>query len=187
MQDIRRLLLVLLFLLPSVMLCAQDLAVYEARGPVKQIIWARESGRGYPISYFNCKHDFDRRGRDKGVDKRYYAERDKRGRMKREGMDPTDAYYWHYDKKGRVTWVYYLRRGDYEFDEFVIYYFYAANGEVGKYRIHSGNPSDVWDAIDELTVRVTERDSHGNWTKRELTSNDGQHVYKEERAIAYYK
>lgn len=180
-------LLMLLFWLPFVSAQAQDLAVYEARGPVKQIQWAKEDGRNYPTPFFIGTREFNRRGRDIGFDRRYYAERDRRGRMKREGMDPTDAYYWHYDKKGRVTWCHNLHRGDTEFFDYMICYFYAANGEVGKYRIHSGTPSEIGEVMDELTVQILERDSHGNWTKRQATSNKNNQVYVEERTITYYE
>lgn len=173
--------------LPFVSAQAQDLAVYEARGPVKQIRWAKEYGGNYPIPYFYGTYEFNRRGREKGFSQRYCAERDKRGRMKRVGMDPTDAYHWHYDGKGRVTWCYYLQRGDTEFFDYMIYYFYAANGEVAKYRIHRGTPSEIGDVIDELTVHVIERDSHGNWTKRQFTSNRNTRAYEEERTITYYR
>lgn len=166
---------------------AQDLAVYEAQGPVKQIQWAKESEGAYPIQFFYGTHDFDCHGRDKGFDQRYHAKRNKRGRMKREGMDPTDAYHWHYDGKGRVTWCYYLQRGDTEFFDYMIYYFYTSKGEVGKYRIHRGTPSEIGEVIDELNVQIVERDNQGNWTKRQLTSNMNKQVYKEERTITYYK
>ena len=183
----KEIILLMLLWLPLVRAQAQDLAVYEARGSVKRIQWAKDYGYAYPIPFFYGKRDFDRRGRDKGFAQRYYAQRDKRGRMKREGMDPTDAYYWHYDKKGRVTWCYYLQRGDTEFFDYIIYYFYAANGEVGKYRIHRGAPSEIGAVIDELTIHIIERDRYGNWTKRQFTSNISNQIYKEERTITYYR
>lgn len=166
---------------------AQDVAVYEAKGPVKQIKWVRTSDRAFPIPYFYGTQNFDRCGRVKDFDKRYYAKRDRKGRMKREGMDPTDAYEWHYDKKGRMIWLYYLERGDYAFYSYIIYPFYTASGEVGKYRIHEGELSDIRDMINELTVNITERDHYGNWIRRSLTSSVGKQVFNEKRIITYYK
>jgi hypothetical protein len=183
---IQKTLFILLLWFPIISVSAQDLAVYEVKGPVKQIKWKSMLNRPYPIPYFQDTQKFTRSGRLIGFEQRYYAERDRKGRMKREGMDPTDAYHWHYDRLGRVIWVFYNRRGDYEFTPKIIYPFYTTKGEVGKYRIHYGDPSDIGDVLDELTVHVTERDSHGNWTKRRHVSSDGRNTYIEERSITYY-
>ena len=65
--------LMIMLWLPFVSAQAQDLAVYEARGPVKQIRWTKEYGGNYPIPYFYGTFEFNRRGREKGFFQRYCA------------------------------------------------------------------------------------------------------------------
>lgn len=181
----KRIILFILTCLPLVMGVAQDLAVYEAKGPVKQIEWLDQSEHPYPIPYFKGKQMFNRSGRDINFNKRYYAKRDRRGRMKSEGMDPTDAFEWHYDKKGRMIWMYYLERRDYGFFESFIYPFYQANGEVGKYRICYSAEKDS--DFTELIVEVLERDKYRNWTRRRFLDDKKKTVCTQERTIEYYK
>lgn len=176
---------VLSCLLISIFSVAQDLAVYEAHGPVKEIEWVKYSGLA---PYTGGTHKFDRKGRERDFLKRYCAERDRKGRMSREGMDPTDAYEWSYDKKGRVSQCYILFRGDYEFYGYHVRLFYHKNGDVKMYRIHKGDDVRVELKYADWMIVVTERDGHGNWIKRKLYIEGKPDSECEEiRKIVYYE
>lgn len=183
----KKYLFLLLLWLPLSSAFSQDLVVYEAKGPVKQIIWKSEKSRPYPIIYFYGTQEFTRGGRLIGFEKMHGAQRDRKGRMKHWGEDYFEARHWHYDRLGRVIWVYVYTTLDQGAEPHIIYPFYTARGEVGKYRIHGGTPSEMNEEYEEIEVQVLERDSHGNWTKRKNISNIAWKTNIEEREIIYYK
>jgi len=180
---IMKTILSLLFSLLVLGVGAQDLAVYEAYGPVKQIVW--EIGSCL-VPYLRGIHKFDKRGKESEFITRYFAERDRKGRMAREGMDPTDAYEWIYDSKGRVIQCNCLLRGDYEFFEFSVRLFYNENGEVKMYSSFDGQ---VPREFSNWVVVITKRDRHGNWIQRELRElrmGKDLRICRESRNIIYY-
>ena len=150
-----------------------ELGAFELRGPVKECVW----------DYGNYKqtYTFDENGMWATRDGRvpwegWPSKRDDKGRIIHLGDGDIEEVF-EYNEKGLRT-VYAFHDMEYGYKT---YYTYDENDEVVEVK-------DVnWFNNEESNPRVTkfkilERDSHGNWTKRDI----GQGVIST-RQITYYE
>ena len=151
-----------------------ELGTFELRGPVKECVW----------NYGNYEqtYTFDEKGMWTTRDGRvpwdgWASKRDDQGRIIHLGDGEEYEEVFEYNDKGlRTVYAYHDMEYGYK-----TYYTYDENDEVVEVK-------DVnWFNNEESNPRVTkfkvmERDSHGNWTKRDI----GQGVIST-RQITYYE
>jgi len=153
-----------------------ELGLFELRGPVKSCTWKTQ--------YATTKMEFDKNGlwtkNDGQKPWAYYpnVKRDKQGRLvKMDNGDESTEYT--YDQEGRITHrvINYMDGCDdtrWEYD--------AAGDCVKNINSYAGEGAEEGDENRVSTYTITERDDHGNWTKRK--DQNGQ---QETRTITYYE
>lgn len=147
------------------------------------------------LTYFQVKGNV-RSIKTKGVEDMVTF--DKEGQLKASGefsrlkRDPKGYISsWGYDEYF-VTWenskpkTYKIRESD--GGESITTYYYNEKGQLSKAEQHSEYPGeDVWNEIRNYSYNPKSFDSHGNWVKRTVTSNQHPNSYIEERTITYYE
>lgn len=169
---------------------AQDLAVFDAHGPVKSIQY--ESGWLFFPSR-ELTYQFDRRGRWlPAANSDYVTIRDRRRRVVRHGYADVsqDNTQFYYNRRGRVSWTFHVWPDD-EGAFHVTNFYYDRRGDVSRmmqrrYRGHRFAQSEAH-GVSKVSVRITKRDRHGNWTSRELFIDGSSSPFVEKRTITYWK
>lgn len=154
-----------------------ELGAFELRGPVKECVW--------DYGHYKQTYTFDKNGmwekRDGQIPWEYLpSKRDEKGRIIRIGDGDEYEEIFEYNEQGlRTLYGYHdMERG------YKTKYTYDDNGDVITVTDY------VWDFagsgdISDPTIsnfKILERDSHGNWTKRDI---DGGVVST--RKIKYYE
>lgn len=146
-----------------------DLAAMEVRGHVKKIVWdkvgnvARYDKDGYMMSYSD-EHDEYQLGRNDDGCLTIYA---CGAGSSTFSIDPeTNRIVCYSGGEGGYSWT--------------NFYHYDKNGNLVDIEYNNEDITDNSKDSETLRVKVLEKDSHGNWTKRKV----GENI--EKRVITYY-
>ena len=150
-----------------------ELGAFELRGPVKECVWNYGS--------YEQTYTFDEKGMWTTRDGRvpwdgWASKRDEQGRIIHMGDGDIEEVFEYNDKGLRTVYAYH----DWEYG-YKTYYTYDENDEVIEVKdVNWYNNEESNPRVNKF--KVLERDSHGNWTKRDI----GQGVIST-RQITYYE